>query len=98
MFEKIKQLKNLRDQAKQMKETLGEEVVNASAASGKVNLIMNGNQEVLAVEIDPSMLVPEKKEELENAIKEAVNDGIQKVQKIMMQKMQASGFNIPGLS
>lgn len=98
MFEKIKQLKNLRNQAKQMKETLGEEVVNASAASGKVNLVMNGNQEVLAVEIDPSMLVPEKRDELENAIKEAVNDGIQKVQKIMMQKFQAGGFNIPGLS
>lgn len=98
MFEKIKQLKNLRDNAKQMKDALAEEVVNASTASGKVNLVMNGNQEVLAFEIDPSLLVPEKKEELENALKEAVNDCIKKVQRLMAEKIQAGGFNIPGLT
>lgn len=97
MFDKIKQLKNLRDQAKQMKEMLGQEVVNASAVSGKVSLVMNGNQEVLAVEISDELLEPNKKEELENALKEVFNEAVKKVQRLMAQKLQSSGFNFPGL-
>lgn len=97
MFDKIKQLKNLRDQAKQMKEMLEQEVVNASDVSGKVSLVMNGNQEVLAVEISDELLNPNKKKELENALKEAFNEAVKKVQQLMAQKLQSSGFNFPGL-
>ena len=97
MFDKIKQLKNLRDQAMQMKSMLAQEVVTASAAGGKVSLTMNGNQEILAIDIDSSLLEPSKKEDLEKAIKEATNEAIKKVQHLAASKLQSSGFNLPGL-
>lgn len=97
MFNKIKQIKELRDQAKQMKETLGQEVIHGSAAGDKVTIAMNGNQEVLAVEIDPELLQADKKEEAEKAIREAANDAIKKAQRLMAQKIQSSGFNLPGM-
>ena len=97
MFNKIKQLKNLRDQASQMKEMLAQEMINASAASGKVSLVMNGNQEVLAIEISEELLESNKKEELEKALKEAFNEAVKKVQRVIAQKLQSSGISLPGL-
>ena len=98
MFEKIKQLKNLRDQAGQMKEALSQETVQADSAHGKISVVMDGNQEILALHIDEELLSPDKKDETEKAIKEAANEAIKKSQKAMAQKIQSmGGLNIPGL-
>ena len=53
MFNKIKQLKNLRDQASQIKQMLAQETVQAQAAHGQVSMVMDGNQEMLAIDIAP---------------------------------------------
>ncbi|MFA6553202.1 MAG: YbaB/EbfC family nucleoid-associated protein [Patescibacteria group bacterium] len=98
MFDKIKQLKELRDQAKQMKEMLSQESVVGEGGSGKVTIVMDGNQEVLSASVDPSLFQTESKEKLEQYIREATNDAIKKVQRVMAQKMQSMpGFNLPGM-
>ena len=97
MFSKLKQFKDLRDQAKQMQNVLAQESVEGSADWGKVKIKINGNQEILSVEIDPELLAADNKEKLESAIKEATNDAIKKVQRIMAEKMRSSGFNLPGM-
>jgi len=97
MFSKLKQFKDLRDQAKQMQNVLAQESTEGSADWGKVKVKINGNQEILSVEIDPELLSADNKEKLESAIKEATNDAIKKVQRIMADKMRSSGFNIPGM-
>jgi len=98
MFDKIKQLKELRDQAKQIKEMLSKESVVGEAGGGNVKVVMDGNQEVLSVDIDPSLLIIESKEKLEQYVREAINDAIKKVQRVMAQKMQSMpGFNLPGM-
>jgi DNA-binding YbaB/EbfC family protein len=98
MFDKIKELKNLRDQAKQVKETLAQETVQAEAHHGQVSIIMDGNMEVKSTEINSDLLHPDKKEDLEKAIKEATNDAVKKAQRVMAQKMQSmGGLNLPGL-
>jgi nucleoid-associated protein EbfC len=98
MFNKIKQLKDLRDQANTMKQALAQETVSAEADHGRVSLVMDGNQEVLAVSIAPELLQPEKKEEVEKAVKEAANDAVKKSQRAMAQKIQGmGGLNLPGM-
>ncbi|MFA5051603.1 MAG: YbaB/EbfC family nucleoid-associated protein [Patescibacteria group bacterium] len=98
MFDKIKQLKELRDQANQMKEMLSQESVVGEGGGGKVSIVMDGNQEVLSAQIDPSLLNVESKEKLESYAREAVNDAVKKVQRVMAQKMQSMpGFNLPGM-
>lgn len=99
MFSKLKEIKDLRSQAKTLQNALKDEHVDTSAAWGKVRVKMNGNQEVEEVEIDRELMSPDKKTEVEKAIKEAVNDANHKVQKIMAEKVRKSGgLNIPGLT
>lgn len=98
MFDKVKQMKELRDQAQTMKKALAEHSVTGEGAKGKVTIVMDGNQDVLTVDIDPELLTPERKEDVQKAIKEALADAIRKVQQIMAKQMQSlSGFNMPGM-
>ncbi len=97
MFNKLKQVKDMRDKAKKLQSMLAEESVEASAAWGKVKVVMDGNQTVQSVEIDQEMLSDKKK--LEDAMKDVYNDAVKKAQKAMVEKMRKSGdLNIPGLT
>jgi nucleoid-associated protein EbfC len=99
MFSKLKEIKDLRSQAKTLQNALNEEHVEASAAWGKIKIKMDGNQEVEAVEIDRELLSADKKSDLEKGIKDAVNEANHKVQKIMAEKVRKQGgLNIPGLA
>lgn len=91
MFEKLKYMKDLRSQAKQMQNVLAGETAEGRAAWGKVKIVMNGNQEVLSVTIDPELTGPENKDKLESALKEATNEAIKKIQRIMAEKMRNMG-------
>ena len=95
MFSKLKQFKDLRDQAKQMQNLLAQENAEGSAEWGKVKVKINGNQEILSVQIEPELLTANNKGKLETAVKEATNDAIKKVQRIMAEKMRSSGFGLP---
>jgi DNA-binding YbaB/EbfC family protein len=97
MFNKLKQVKELRDKAKQLQGMLAEEKVEGSAGWGKVKIKMDGNQQVLNVEIDPELLTDQKK--LQEILKDAFNDAAKKAQRRMVEKMKTSGdLNIPGLT
>lgn len=91
MFSKLKQFKDLRSQAKKIQNVLADESAEGSGGWGKVKVKMNGNQEVQAVTIDPELLVVANKDKAEAAVKEATNDAIKKIQKIMAQKIQGMG-------
>jgi len=99
MFSKLKQYKDLREQGKKLQGALAGESVTISTAGEKVALTMDGNLQLTGLAIDDELLNPEKKEKLQNAIKEAHADALKKMQKIMASKMQAmGGFNLPGMS
>jgi len=99
MLNKLKQFKDLREQGKKMQSLLADESVTVRAASDKLVMTMNGNLELSAIAIDDELLAPDKKEKLQNAIKEAHADALKKMQRTIATKMQQSGeFNIPGLS
>lgn len=96
MFNKIKAVQELRTQANQIKKALEAEIVEGSGGWGKVKIKMDGNQDVKSVEIADDILGDKAK--LEAGVKEAANDVVKKVQKVMAQKMsQMGGLNIPGL-
>ena len=96
MFNKIKAVADLKNQANQIKKALAEETVEGQGGWGKVKIKMDGNQDVKAVEISDELIGDKAK--LENAVKEAVNDTIKKAQRVMANKMsQMGGLNIPGL-
>jgi len=84
MFSKLKEVKDLAGKAKKLQDQLKNESIVID--KGGVKITMNGNQVIEKVEIANDLL--EKKEKLENGIKDAINDGIKKVQKLMTEKMK----------
>ncbi|OGL72636.1 nucleoid-associated protein, YbaB/EbfC family [Candidatus Uhrbacteria bacterium RIFCSPHIGHO2_12_FULL_57_11] len=91
MFSKLKQYKDLRNQAKRIQGALSTESVQTDAAWGKVKVSMSGNMEITSVTIDPSLLAPAEKSKLESAVKDAANDAIKKTQKVMAAKVKEMG-------
>lgn len=89
MFNKIKAVKDIRQQAKQMQNALSEIMEIGEGGRGAVRIAIDGNQEVSRVEITQEALA--NKERLENAVKDAINDGVKKIQKQMAKKMQEMG-------
>ncbi|MCC7357317.1 YbaB/EbfC family nucleoid-associated protein [Candidatus Uhrbacteria bacterium] len=90
MFNKLKQFKDIRDKAKIIQEALQGETALGSAGWGdKVKVTVNGLQQIVAVSIDADAM--NDKTKLENWIKDAANDAMQKVQKVMAHKMKDMG-------
>lgn len=100
MFQKLKQFKDIRDQAKQLQDMLSKESVSVTTVGGKISLTMDGNLTMTALVIDDELLAPDKKEKLQSGIKEAHSDALKKMQRIMAMKMKDMGGlpNIPGLN
>jgi len=99
VFSKLKQFKDMRQQGKKLQSALEGETVAAEAAGGGIKLIMDGNLKISDLKIDPSLLAPDKKEKLENAIKDAHGDALRKMQRVIAAKMQGmDGLKLPGAS
>ncbi|PIR93257.1 hypothetical protein COT99_01770 [Candidatus Falkowbacteria bacterium CG10_big_fil_rev_8_21_14_0_10_43_10] len=91
MFSKLKQIKDLRSQAKKMQNALAGESVTIEKSG--VKMVMNGNMEVTEFTAADNI----SKEALVQLTPGIVNNGIKDVQKIMARKMQEMG-GIPGIS
>ncbi|MDD5043249.1 MAG: YbaB/EbfC family nucleoid-associated protein [Patescibacteria group bacterium] len=95
MFNKLKQYKELRDQAKKIQNGLAEEHVTLE--NHGINLTMNGNMEVELIKLNPGLDI----ESQEKYLRELLNNATKKVQRVMAEKMKNMGglgnFNIPGM-
>ena len=89
MFNKIKAIKNLRDQAKIMQKTLEEVIAEGEAGWGKVKVKMNGNQRIIDIQIADELMADKAK--LVDLLKEAFGDGVGKLQKQLAGKMKDMG-------
>jgi DNA-binding protein YbaB len=90
MFSKLKQFKDLRDQAKTVQGALAQETISEEKNGVKISL--NGNLEVLEISLNDSL----NKSAQEQALKSCFNDAIKKAQRIMAKKLQDMG-GFPGL-
>lgn len=91
MFNKLKQFKDLRSQAKTMQSALAQETV--SEEKNGVKLTLNGNMEVISLKLNAELNL----ESQEKAVKDCFNEALKKTQRLMAKKMQEMG-GIPGLS
>lgn len=91
MFNKLKQFKDLKSQAKTMQDALATERVTEE--KGGITITMNGNMEVLSVAIESGMT----KEAIEGSVKNCMNETIKKAQRLMAKKLQDMG-GFPGLN
>ncbi len=99
MIGKLKQFKDLREQGKKIQNALSGESVSVRAAGDKILLTMDGSLALTGVAIDDELLSPDKKEKLQEGLKEAHKEALKKMQRIMATKMQEmGGLNLPGMT
>ena len=98
MLGKLNEVKRAMEEIKARLETIS---VEGEAGEGNVKIIMNANRIVKSVSIADRLMVPERKEELEELLELAMNRAGEKAQNVSETEMKAAGQgllpNIPGL-
>ena len=83
-----------------MEDMMAGESVTARAAGDGVVLTMDGKMQISGLAISDDLMSVDKKDKLQNAIKEAHSDAMKKMQRVMASKMQEMGgldnFKMPG--
>ena len=96
----MKEAQKLQAQLETMKEEVGRREVEASAGGGMVTVKANGNQEILAIKIDPDVINRDDAQMLEDLILAATNEALRKAREMLSKEMGklAGGLKIPGLT
>lgn len=97
MNDLLEKAKKMKDDMEKIKEDLGNNLkVTGESGGGLVKATLNGKYDVLAVNIDPSILT-EKKEAIEELITAAFNNAAEKVRQASQEKLAelTKGLNIP---
>jgi DNA-binding protein YbaB len=84
LFDKLKDVNEMRKQAKQIEMTLAQESVTGSSSGSKVKITLDGNQKVLSVEVDAS--VAGDKSEVARHLRQALEDVLNKHKKMVASK------------
>ncbi len=93
MFDKMKQLMDMKKQADQLKRELDAVSLDITDVKG-IKISITGSQDIRAIDIDETMLTPANKKRLEADLMRSLNTATKKVQQIAAQKMMAA---MPGL-
>lgn len=87
--------------AKAIQNELKKTEIDATSRDNLVSVTVTGELKLKSVTIDPSMLNPDKKLELERLIQATVAEALQQAQQIAAEKtrevMKDLGVNIPGM-
>lgn len=80
-------------------EALGDETVEATSGGGAVLVVVDGQQHVRSVHIDPEAVDPDAVDLLEDLVLAAMNEGLDKSRDLAARRMEAitGGLGIPGL-
>ena len=84
LLDKLKDVNEMRKQAKQLEAVLGQVQVNGSSSGGKIKLTTDGNQNVLSVEVSPD--IAGDKSEIARHIRAALEDLFKQHKKVLQSK------------
>ncbi len=92
-------MKQVQQMQEQLQKQLDELVVEASAGGGMVAVRMNGQKQLVAVQIDREVIASGDIEMLQDLVMAAVNEATRKVDEQLASRVGnlTSGLNLPGL-
>ncbi len=97
MFDKVKELMELKKKADQLKKELEATLIEINEARG-IKMVMNGAQIVQSIDIDESMLTAANKNRIQMDLLKSFNNGVKKSQQAAATKMRnIPGLNLPGM-
>jgi DNA-binding YbaB/EbfC family protein len=93
------QILQMQEEMLKTQESLKDEEVTATVGGGMVTAVVNGQQELLSITIDPEVVDPEDVEMLEDMVLAAVTEALDKSRELAAERMSAftGGLDIPGL-
>ncbi len=79
---------------------LAQKTIDVSVGGDMVQMTFNGNQELVSVKLSPEVIDSNEPQVLEDLIRSAVNEGIEKSKKIIQEELgkKLGGLKIPGLN
>jgi nucleoid-associated protein EbfC len=94
----LKQAQQMQSKMAEMQARLDATLVDGAAGGGMVKVTLSGKGDLKRVSIDPSLMVADDREVLEDLLVAAHADAKQKVEAMMAEEMQkaTAGLNIPG--
>ncbi len=94
----LKQAQQMQTRMQEMQAKLGAMTVDGAAGGGMVKVTLSGKGDLKRVSIDPSLMVADDREVLEDLLVAAHADAKQKVEAAAAEEMQkaTAGINIPG--
>ena len=95
----VRQAQKMQAQIAKVQEEIGKKKVEASTGGGVVTAVVNGNQELLELKINPEVVDPDDVEILEEMIIGAVNQAMKTAEDMMNTEVEkiTGGLSIPGL-
>ncbi len=96
----LKQAMDVKGKIEELKESLANETIEASAGGGMVNVVMTGKFEIVSLQIDPDVIDKDDPEMLETLVRAAVNEAVRKTQELVKSRMTeiTGGIDIPGIT
>ena len=90
----------LKSKMGKLQKEMGKTILKVSSDDGNIQVSVNGQQRVLSIKIDPSVIDPDNAKKLEKMILKTVSDALDQSQKMSTQKMKelTGGINLPGLT
>lgn len=105
MFDKLKDMGNLAKKAKEMKDKMKQiqqelKQIVISLDEGGIKLTINGEMELLSLDISERLLAPQYKDQLQKQLVKLTNKATAQAKTTASSKLAAvsKGLNIPGLS
>ena len=84
IFDKLKDINEMRKQAKQLEAQLAQVIVTGKSAGDKIKIVTDGNQKVLSVEVDAT--VAGDKSEVARHVRAALEDLFKQHKKMLQSK------------
>lgn len=84
LFDKIKDLNEMRKEGKALQEQMAQVVIDGSSSGGKIKIVIDGNFEVKSVEVSPD--IAGDKSEVARHIRSALEDLFKSYKKTMQKK------------
>lgn len=95
----LKQAQKMQGAIKKVQEGLAQKRISASAGGGVVEVIANGQQEIVEIKIKPEVVNPEEIELLEDLLLAAVNEALGQASEMAAAEMKkvTGDMSLPGL-
>ena len=95
----MRQAQEMQKKMEAIKEELAHKEIKVTSGGGMVELVINGQQEIKEIHIEPDIIDREDQEMLEDLILAAVNEGIKQSKEMVNEEIMklTGGINLPGL-